>query len=125
MSGGFVNARGLFSWNNEGIRQDCFMISVANGRRYGGGFKVAPRAILDDGLLDVSIIGKVSLLGRLRHIPAMEKGRHLHLPFVHYAQLPLFRVEFSHPVAAHLDGELLEASLFETTVLPERFSFLF
>jgi len=38
------------------------MISVANGSRYGGGFQVAPKASVTDGLIDVMLVEKVNTL---------------------------------------------------------------
>ena len=106
------------------LSTSCFMISVANGKRYGGGFYVAPKAALNDGKLDVSTITKVSLLQRLRYLPIMEKGKHLHLPFVHYHQNNSVVIECQKNMHAHLDGEYLSAKRFEVTVLPSHFAFL-
>jgi diacylglycerol kinase (ATP) len=108
----------------ETIVQDCLMISVANARRYGGGFHVAPKALLTDGLLDINIVGKISPLKRLRYLPVMEKGKHLHLPFIRYEQLPSIRVTSKAILPAHMDGEFFEAKDFVFSILPKRFSFL-
>ena len=64
------------------IDKNCFMISIANARRYGGGFQVAPKAVVDDGMLDISIAGAISAWNRLKYLPVIEKGKHLHLPFI-------------------------------------------
>src|SRR5688500_3591141 len=47
------------------IRQECFMINIANGKAYGGGFKVAPKASITDGLLDLNIISNIASFKRL------------------------------------------------------------
>jgi diacylglycerol kinase (ATP) len=102
----------------------CFMISVANGKRYGGGFFVAPKADAKDGVLDVSMITKVSLWQRLHYLPVMEKGKHLHLPFVQYQQTNHVVIEAAQNLPAQLDGEYLNANRFEVKILPAHFSFL-
>ena len=107
------------------IEQDCFMISVANAKRYGGGFMVAPRASVNDGVLDLSIVGKISPLKRIRYLPVIEKGKHLELPFIRYDQVPFVKVNASQQLHAHLDGEYLSASEFDIRLLPGRFSFLY
>ena len=109
---------------DETISQDCFMINVANARQYGGGFKVAPRASLTDGLLDVNIIGTISPLKRMRYLPVVEKGEHLDLPFVQYRQVSRINISSAVKLHAHVDGEYLFASNFEIAILPKRFSFL-
>jgi diacylglycerol kinase (ATP) len=108
----------------EVISQPCFMISVANGQRYGGGFLVAPRASVTDGLLDINIVGKISPLKRIKYLPVIEKGKHLDLPFIKYKQAEKVTIRSEMPLHAHLDGEYIQASEFEITCLPIRFSFL-
>ncbi|MFN2582545.1 MAG: hypothetical protein ABR498_07380 [Candidatus Dormibacteria bacterium] len=50
---------------------------MANGRYFGGGMRVAPDALLDDGLFDVIV---VSAMGRFRSItsmPSLYRGTHV------------------------------------------------
>jgi diacylglycerol kinase (ATP) len=112
-------------YNNSQVNQDCFMISVANAARYGGGFHVAPKAVLNDGLLDISVVGKISALKRLRYLPVMEKGEHLHLPFINYSHEASVSIKADKLLPAHADGEYFEAMEFNVQVLPGRFSFLY
>jgi diacylglycerol kinase (ATP) len=111
-------------FKNELIVQDCFMISVANAQRYGGGFRVAPKALVTDGLLDVSIIGKIAPPGRIRYLPVMEKGEHLELPFVTYRQADQVVIRAKTDLPAHIDGEWYSANFFKILCLPGRFLFL-
>lgn len=110
---------------NEMITQECFMISVANGKRYGGGFYVSPRAMISDGLLDINIVGKVSPLKRMRYLPVIEKGEHLSLDFVQYKQSDKITIRCSSKLHAHLDGEYMCSDVFEIEILPKRFSFIY
>ncbi|MGN6163853.1 MAG: diacylglycerol/lipid kinase family protein [Flavisolibacter sp.] len=109
---------------HETISQDCFMISIANGQRYGGGFKVAPNASVTDALLDVNMIGKVSLLKRIRYLPVIEKGKHLQLPFVQYKQVVSIVISSKEMLYAHIDGELEINAGFDIEILPKHFSFV-
>ena len=108
---------------DHGVSQDCFMVSVANGRRYGGGFMVAPEAALTDGLLDISIVAKIPPLKRMRYIPLIEKGEHLQLPIIQYYKRDKVVIKASQPLPAHLDGEYLETDHFEISVLASKFLF--
>ena len=110
--------------DTQQISGDCLMVSVANGRRYGGAFHVAPKALLNDGLLDLNIVGKIPPLSRIKYLPIIEKGEHLQLPFVRYEQTAKVLISAANPSAAHLDGELLDGSVFEITCLPGKFRFL-
>lgn len=66
--------------NGEVYEGHIMLVAIANGRYCGGGFKGVPRAQVDDGLIDVSIVGDinrrtvVTLLGKYR------KGTHLEDP---------------------------------------------
>jgi diacylglycerol kinase family enzyme len=100
------------------------MISVANASRYGGGFHVAPNAKVNDGLLDLCLIGKISPLKRIKYLPVIEKGQHLSLSFVQYLQLNKVTITSSSKIHAHLDGEYIYSDIFEINCLPERFRFI-
>ena len=100
------------------------MISVANGIRYGGGFQVAPKAILTDGLLDINIVGRISPIRRMKYLPVIEKGEHLDLDFIKYRQTERIIIHSPFKLHAHLDGEYFQADRFDIDVLPKRFSFL-
>lgn len=115
----------LVQMPGETIKQDCFMISVANGKRYGGGFHVAPNAEISDALLDVNIVGKISPLKRVKYLPVIEKGEHLDLDFIKYRQTKKIIIRSSTKLHAHLDGEYLSENFFEIEVLPKRFSFIY
>lgn len=52
------------------------LAAVANGTTYGGGFRAAPRARMDDGLLDVLLVNKVSRLKVAGVIAKYQAGRH-------------------------------------------------
>jgi diacylglycerol kinase (ATP) len=119
----FQETECIFTFNGMEVRQDAFMISVANGKRYGGGFMVAPKASLEDGLMDLNIVGKIPPLKRMRYMPVIEKGEHLHLPFIKYFQAASVIIETAVKWPAHIDGEYMEANRFEISVLPKKFFF--
>lgn len=87
---------------------NTFMISVANGSRYGGGFEVAPGAHRDDKLLDVVVIGHVPVWKRFFYVPKVQKGRHLSSQFVKHFKSDELDVSFNEKVFAHLDGEVIQ-----------------
>lgn len=104
----------------DGVKSthDIFMLSIANGKTYGGGFKVAPLAHPGDGLLDFVGIRKISLLNRCRYLPVIEKGKHLHLPFVIYHKAKNIKVSCKHKLQAQMEGEWMESEHFDIEILP-------
>jgi diacylglycerol kinase (ATP) len=106
------------------ISQECMMISVANGSRYGGAFHVAPKALLDDGLLDINIVGRIPPLRRVKYLPVIERGEHLDLPFVQYYTSQKINISSYHTLHAHLDGEYMASNKFEIEVIPNKIAFV-
>ena len=54
----------------------AWMVSVGNTTTYAGGMKIVPDAVLDDGLLDVCIVGDVSKAKFITSFPKVFSGRH-------------------------------------------------
>jgi diacylglycerol kinase (ATP) len=77
----------------------------ANTPVYGGGMKVAPRAVMDDGQLDVCVIRDISKLKLLGVFPSVYFGRHLGIREVEYFPAAGARVETDRPLTVYADGE--------------------
>ncbi|MBS1599615.1 MAG: YegS/Rv2252/BmrU family lipid kinase [Bacteroidetes bacterium] len=104
--------------------QEIFMINIANGSRYGGGFMVAPQAVIDDGELDIVIVDKIPPVKRLFYLPKVEVGKHLDLPLVEVLKKNKIRVQSEFILTAHLDGELMETNKFEIEIIPGALKFI-
>jgi diacylglycerol kinase (ATP) len=85
--------------------QPTILAAFANTPVYGGGMKVAPRARMDDGMLDVCIVGNVAPLKLLTMLPSVYAGSHLKFREVVYFQSDRVRVEAKPPLAVYADGE--------------------
>ncbi len=71
--------------NEPVFEQKSIGVVVANGRYFGGGMHVAPKACLDDGHLDVVCLGDFSLLDFVTKGRLLYRGEHLALKEVwHY-----------------------------------------
>ena len=90
---------------------------VGNGRQTGGGVQVAPRACIDDGLLDVLVV---------RHIPAtalLTAARELQQlspngEYISYWQTPWVEVYPDEAIPVNLDGEPVEFSSVRYEAVP-------
>jgi YegS/Rv2252/BmrU family lipid kinase len=120
---GYTEKKYTILKDSEEIIQDCFMISVANAKRYGGAFQVAPKASVSDQLLDVNIVGRIAPLKRITLLPVIEKGEHLNLSIIRYFQTEKIFIHTTSNVPAHLDGEFLNSDAFEISCLPKKFLF--
>lgn len=87
------------------MNQPSLIAVFANTPRYGGGMKVAPRAKMDDGLLDVCIVAGMNPFKLFYEFPKVYAGRHLGIREVEYFQAPRVRVQAEHPMDVYADGE--------------------
>jgi diacylglycerol kinase family enzyme len=87
--------------------QPILVAAFANSPLYGGGMKVAPRAKMDDGLLDVCLVGAVPTLKLLSLFPTVYAGRHLGIREVEYFSAARVRVETDEPTDVYADGEFV------------------
>lgn len=88
------------------IRGPAFFIAVGNAHRYGGGMKVTPRALPDDGLLDICVVSKLNKLKLLCWVPTIFFGGHLRLKQVEYLQAGQVRIETERELELYADGDL-------------------
>jgi diacylglycerol kinase (ATP) len=61
---------------------EAWLIAIGNTRGYAGGMLITPGAELDDGQLDVCVVGSVSRAGFLRSFPRVFRGTHVSHPAV-------------------------------------------
>ena len=84
------------------------LISVGNNVSLGGGMKVTPDALVDDGLADVLVVEALSRLAFLRVFPRVFSGTHLSDPRVTVYRAKKIRIE-SDDIMAYADGERFAA----------------
>jgi diacylglycerol kinase (ATP) len=97
---------------------DCFINTIAIGRRFAGGFLLTPKAIANDGLLDVCMIKKLSLIERFNILLKVPEGKHITDKRVNYYQTPGIVLEFSEELPFHVDGELNFSKKFDVRIIP-------
>jgi len=93
--------------------------AFANAPTYGGGMKIAPRAELDDGRLDICIVGDINKSALFCLFPTIYFGRHLRIPQVEYCQTERLRIETKNPTAVYADGEYVCRTPVEVSVVPK------
>ena len=82
----------------------AMLVAVGNGSSYGGGMRVCPDARLDDGLLDVTVVGPISTVEFVRVFPRVYAGTHVHHPAVTVRRARQVGLAAS-GVTAYADGE--------------------
>ena len=90
-------------------RREMLMVIVANARIFGGGFKVAPWADLEDGRLDAVSFGNMGFGGRASALVRLLLGRHAAHPQVSSLAAKRLAYRFDTPPAYETDGEWNQA----------------
>ena len=98
--------------------QPTILAAFANTPTYGGGMKIAPKAKLDDGLLDLCVIGGMDPFKLFCMFPTIYSGNHLNIREVTYFQANHVRVLTEHPLDVWADGEYVCRTPVEITIQP-------
>lgn len=96
---------------------------VGNGRQTGGGIQVAPRAYIDDGLLDVLVVRQISataLLAAARELQQLPPDGE----YISYWQTPWLEVQSEEVIPVNLDGEPLRLSTVRYEAVPKAISLI-
>ena len=105
----------------DGIPWDgrVLFIAGANSTRYGSGIRIAPEARMDDGWLDVVLVGEISCARLLEAIPiVLTSGNSRGFPEVRRVRCKRIALRAERPAKVHGDGELLGESPVEFEVQP-------
>lgn len=86
------------------IETEAMLVVVANVRSYGGGMRVAPDALPDDGLLDVLVLHRLPRHEFVRVFPTVFSGGHVGHPAVELLQARRVSLE-AHGIPVFADGE--------------------
>lgn len=107
---GFKPVQMSVSIDGEQHTFEAATIVVANSAYYGNGMKIAPNAVIDDGLLEVVVIEAATRRKLITSMPKVYDGSHIELPEVHQfrgTSIRIRRLEGSREVLVGADGEPL------------------
>jgi diacylglycerol kinase (ATP) len=99
----------------------AWLVAVANTQTYASGMMIAPDAVVDDGALDVCVVGDVSRAEFLRTFPSVYRGGHVRHPMVTMRRGSSITIASSDPAAPlelWASGEPVGPLPAEVTVVP-------
>lgn len=99
--------KGTVSYQGGEITDSFTLITTGNTATAGGGFKLTPHAVIDDGLADIMIAGQCSRSRLLQILPLAIVGKHIHRKEVTYIKSEFLRIKTEVDVPIHADGEFL------------------
>ncbi len=100
------------------FRGPMMLFAVGNASSYGGGMRIAPRADMADGRLDLCLVRGMSRLKLLWRFPGVFSGTHLRHQEVSYLQATRVRVEADRPLDIFADGEFVGNTPAEVELFP-------
>lgn len=86
----------------------ALLVVIANAPYYGSGFTVAPDALVDDGLLTVTIYRKFNKWELIRHFWSINRGQYHYNPKIETYQVESVRLTSKARLPVHLDGRPLD-----------------
>ncbi len=117
----FANFRPLaleFEVDGERARALALLMAVANAPSYGSGVIVAPEAELDDGLMDLMLVGPLDWTQVLDALLMALRTGDIRWPEIRRWRARRVRLAADRPAMFHGDGEMLGEAPLEIEVLP-------
>lgn len=112
-------------FNLSGKEDDryCMLAAAANGRFFGGGVEIAPKAIVDDGLMDVITVGHIKKTSIPGAFIALKKHKILSYPATRMERTDKIEISGENLVALQVDGEIYENTPFKIELIHNKLKF--
>jgi YegS/Rv2252/BmrU family lipid kinase len=105
----------------DGTRNEEIMFAtVGNSRQYGGGIRIVPEALIDDGRLNLCVVHRTSRFQLLKTLPRAYTGAHVKSSFVETGHGTSFTFASERPMDVYADGERITATPVEFSLASER-----
>ena len=94
----------------DGVEKDGVfsLIAVCNGKQYGGGFKIAPNARVDDGKLTLCFVEQVSKIKMLVLFPSVLSGKHTRLKEFNFIECEHVSIDYEGKTKMCIDGNIVD-----------------
>ena len=96
----------------------CLFITFNNSKFTGGTMMIAPKAEVNDGLVEYVRWGPIGRLGLIRNLPGLYDGTHIEHPLAEHKAVKRVEFNLNNPVDVMVDGEVLSLHCEELDVLP-------
>lgn len=95
------------------------ILSICNGRYYGGGYNISPKASLEDNCFDVYYISKLRLPSIINLLLKLKKGKLEQDKRTNHFKTNNITVTSEEPIRFNVDGETIENTKFEIKIIPK------
>lgn len=101
------------------IASQITLLALANGKYYGGGMKVAPYADIQDGVLDICVVDKLSRTRMVALFPKLIKGEHTEEEEVSFYKGKNVTLKANEEIAVNIDGEIIKSQKINFNIIPQ------
>jgi YegS/Rv2252/BmrU family lipid kinase len=105
--------------NDEILEGKFLSISIGNGKYSGGGMMQTPKALINDGFLDVTIYPNMTKMRILTNISKLYNGKILSIKGIKHFRTKSFVVESENKIFAEIDGEIIKGSTYKFEIIPD------
>jgi diacylglycerol kinase (ATP) len=101
----YVPRRYTIATAEDSIVSRAVLVTVANSAQFGNGARIAPRALLDDGLLDLVVVEERARWRTICNVPRLFNGTVERIPGCSICHIQRATIESDEPLLFHVDGE--------------------
>jgi YegS/Rv2252/BmrU family lipid kinase len=105
-------------WDNK-----IFIISIAINQFAGGGMKISPNALSNDGLFDVLVIPKISIKDLFKNIFKLKSGNFIKNISMHHFRTSNLNIENQNNLIFEADGEAYEDKFYSISIHSQKLCF--
>jgi diacylglycerol kinase (ATP) len=105
--------------NSKTIHAEVTNVAVGNGKYQGAGMLSCPRAAIDDGVLDVTVVEFLPALQLLRNLPLLYNGKIYSHPKIQFHRVQSVRADSKKNVLVEVDGETVGRLPVEISIMPQ------
>ena len=104
--------------DDEVDRRSCLFLTFNNSKFTGGTMMIAPKAEVNDGLIEYVRWGTIGRIGLIRNLPTLYDGTHINHPLAERRAAKRIEFHLDEPVDVMVDGEVLTLRCQVLDVLP-------
>jgi YegS/Rv2252/BmrU family lipid kinase len=114
----FMGTRGNVIVDSQKKRRRVLWAVISNGQLYGRLWRIAPRAKMDDGMLDLTVFEGYGVPSTVRHLAGLTLGQYARDPTVHFYRGYSFSIDTRRPLPVHVDAEPVGTTPVKIQVVP-------
>ncbi len=115
----------IFIDNKEYYTGEITALILANGIYFGNGLAIAPKALIDDGLMDIVLVKKIPLVKFIKALPQIRRKQILTYPEIEYIKAKKVEINSIENYPIEADGEDIGYSPLKAKILPQALNMLY